>query len=187
MQTPHTGKIFGIGFHKTATTSLGVALETLGYSCRGVTKGALPYVIADNLEPVFGLVEKYDSFQDNPWPLLFRELDQRYPGSRFILTVRSPKDWIASVVNHFGSRPTDMRNWIYGVGAPFGNESVYLQRYLEHNTEVMRYFRHRPGDLLIMDICDGDGWEVLCPFLGHAVPEIEYPRKNVRRDTRLAM
>ena len=58
MQTPHTGKIFGIGFHKTATTSLGVALETLGYSCRGVTKGALPYVIADNLEPVFGLVEK---------------------------------------------------------------------------------------------------------------------------------
>jgi len=31
--------------------------------------------------------------------------------------------------------------------------------YKKHNEEVLEYFKHRPQDLLIMDITKGDEWE----------------------------
>ena len=79
-----------------------------------------------------------------------------------------------------------MRRWIYGVGAPVGNEITYVRRYLDHITEVVRYFRDRPDDLLVMDICAGDGWEQLCRFLEQQTPNLPFPRENVRRGGRLA-
>ena len=30
-----------------------------------------------------------------------------------------------------------------------------------------------------MNICDGDGWEVLCPFLGKDIPNVPFPKLNV--------
>jgi len=33
----------------------------------------------------YGLAEKYDAFQDKPRSDLFKQLDQRFPGSKFIL------------------------------------------------------------------------------------------------------
>ena len=187
MNDTNTPKVFGIGFHKTGTTSLGQAFEILGYCKRGVSKAALPYILSGDLEPVFGLVDRYDAFEDNPWPLLYQELDARYPGSRFVLTVREPQDWLKSVMNHFGTRSTEMRKWIYGHGAPIGNERAYLHRYLTHNTQVTHYFRDRPQDLLVMDICAGDDWHRLCRFLGKPVPQVPYPRANVRRPTSMAV
>lgn len=72
-----------------------------------------------------GLVERHDAFRDNPWPMLYREMDRAYPRSRFILTTRAGS-WIASMVGHFGGRTTPMREWIYGIGAPRGEPEVAL-------------------------------------------------------------
>jgi hypothetical protein len=33
--------------------------------------------------------------------------------------------------------------------------------------------------LLVMDICGGEGWEKLCPFLNQPTPEVAFPRRNV--------
>jgi len=148
----HKCKVFGIGFHKTATTSLGAALENLGYRCCGSVGTHNPKIQDDVYNIAFSLSEKYDAFQDNPWPLLYAALDSRFPGSKFILTIRSTESWINSVVRHFGDRSSSMREWIYGVGAPLGNEEVYMRRYETHNTEVMHYFQDQPTDLLVMDI-----------------------------------
>ena len=30
---------------------------------------------------------------------------------------------------------------------------------------ILMYFQDRPEDLLVIDICGGEGWEKLCPFL----------------------
>jgi hypothetical protein len=129
------------------------------------------------------LVEKHDAFQDNPWPILYREIDQKYPGSKFILTLRPTDDWIRSVVSHFGSQVTPMRKWIYGVGSPKGSEQIYIDRYEKHNEGVLRYFSDRPKDLLVLRITEGDGWERLCPFLGvKEVPSIAFPRANTAED-----
>ena len=173
-------KVFCIGFHKTGTTSLDKALKLLGYRVTGPNNTKDPD-IADKVHRLAAeLAEKYDAFQDNPWPVLYREMDERYPGSKFILTMRKADAWIASQVRDFGRRETPMRRWIYGeeAGCPEGNEAVYVERYERHNREVLEYFRDRPNDLLILDLPRGDGWPELCEFLGEPVPERPFPHAN---------
>jgi hypothetical protein len=171
-------KVFGIGFHKTATTSLAAALTTLGYRVTGPDWVSEPDIEHRAHDLAIEAAERFDGFQDNPWPLLYRDLDQRFPGSRFVLTVRETEPWIRSVVRHFGTGETPMRRWIYGFGSPVGHEDVYVERYERHNREVRDYFRERPDDLLEMDITQGDAWEKLCPFLGVPVPQADFPHRN---------
>lgn len=171
-------KVFCIGFHKTGTTSLEKALELLGYRVTG-SFGTRDPNIADKVHDMADeLVARYDAFQDNPWPVLYRDMDEKYPGSKFILTMRSPESWISSQVRDFGLRETPMRQWIYGVGCPEGNEDVYVARYERHNREVLEYFRERPDDLLILDLPRGDGWPELCAFLGEPAPDKPFPHAN---------
>ncbi|MEW4488810.1 sulfotransferase family protein [Thalassoglobus sp. JC818] len=175
-------KVFCIGFHKTGTTSLANALTLLGYRVTG-PNGVRDPEIAQNVHSMaFDLAEKFDAFQDNPWPILYREMDLRFPGSKFILTLRDSQSWIKSQVKHFGEKETPMRRWIYGVGCPVGNEETYIQRYEKHNREVLAHFKDRSKDFMTLDLSHGDGWEQLCRFLGKDVPDVEFPHANKAAD-----
>jgi hypothetical protein len=175
-------KVFCIGFHKTGTTSLNVALNTLGYRVTGPNGVNDPDIAKNVLRMADDLVKRYDAFQDNPWPILYKELDAKYPGSKFILTLRNADSWIKSQVRHFGRQETAMRKWIYGAGCPEGNEAIYLEIFERHNREVLLYFKDRPQDLLVMDLARGDGWEQLCPFLGRKIPPKGFPHVNKATD-----
>jgi hypothetical protein len=123
---PDRPKVFCIGFHKTGTTSLKMALKILGYRVTG-PKGRRDKNIAQNVEALARrVVPKFDAFQDNPWPIIYRFLDKEYPGSKFILTIRPSDKWIGSVTDHFSKGKPPMREWIYGPGKanPIGNEAV---------------------------------------------------------------
>ena len=172
-------KVFCVGFHKTGTKSLARALEILGYRVTGPNGARDPHIAERALPMVLDIVPRFDAFNDNPWPVLFRDLDEAFPGSRFILTLRSPESWIASVVRHFGDEHTPMREWIYGPGraTPRGNERAYLDRYRRHNTDVIAHFARREC-LLTMDITAGDGWKTLCDFLEMPVPDQPFPHIN---------
>lgn len=178
----HSNKVFCIGFHKTGTTSLGVALSMLGYKVAGAMGVRDSHIAVNVMTLASRVAEDHDAFQDNPWPIIFREMDQRFPGSKFVLTVRDPDLWIDSVIRHFGNKETEMRKWIYGVGSPVGNENIFLDRYRAHQRDVINYFADRPNDLLVMDLRAGDGWDKLCPFLGHAVPAHPFPHMNKSTD-----
>ncbi len=171
-------KIFCIGFHKTGTSSIAEALRLLGYSVTGPNETKNTKIGKEVIEIVRRLVPKYDAFQDNPWPIIYKEMDELYPSSKFILTVRDSDSWLRSIVNHFGDSTTPMREWIYGVGAPRGNEKIYQARYTEHNISVQEYFKNREDDLLILDFAKGDGWATLCPFLGDKMPAFNFPHAN---------
>jgi hypothetical protein len=175
-------KVFGIGFQKTGTTSLKRALEGLGYRVAGKIAVHHPHLERAVRQRAFRELDRYDAFQDNPWPLLYRELDQRCPESRFILTLRPTEAWIESVVRHFGITDTPMREWIYGIGHPLGNEERYIRRYEAHNRAVLEYFADRPEDLLVFGIGKGHGWPELCGFLGREVPSEAFPHGNSRRE-----
>ena len=178
--TPTRPKVFCVGFHKTGTKSLGAALATLGYRVAG-PRGTLDPQIATNALPLaLRLAGDFDAFQDNPWPILFKELDAAFPGSRFILTLREPAAWIASVVRHFGHATSPMREWIYGrsAGAPAGNEAIYLARHAAHVAEVRAHFAGRKHDLLEIDLIRDGTWAPLCAFLGHPVPAAPFPHAN---------
>jgi hypothetical protein len=171
-------KVFGVGFHKTGTKSLASALTHLGYRVCGPNGVGNPNIAVEARQIAFELTEQYDAFQDNPWPIFYRELYHRYPDAKFILTIRPVDAWIRSAVQHFGTQSTPMREWIYGVGSPRGNEESYVSRYQRHNREVMDYFSDKPKQLLVLDITAGEGWEKLCPFLDCEVPEIKFPYAN---------
>jgi hypothetical protein len=173
-------KVFGIGFHKTGTTSLAAALRILGYTVTGPNFVRDPDVARTALRRALKVAERFDGFQDNPWPILFRELDAHFPGSRFVLTTRDLDRWLDSIVRHFGDETTPMRSWIYGVGAPLGNEAVYRARHATHLAAVREHFRDRPDDLLELDITVGEGWSRLAPFLGVPVPDVPFPHENAR-------
>lgn len=59
------------------------------------------------------------------------------------------------------------------------NKKIMTQKYYEHNDEIKKYFKGREKDLLIMNICAGDGWKKLCPFLGKTTLRRPFPKENI--------
>jgi len=190
---PMPARVFGIGMHKTGTTSLASALNTLGFEC---AHWPSPRWARDVWEEVSQhgrspTLERHMAATDLPMPLLYRQLDLNYPGSKFVLTVRSEENWLRSVKNHWETETNRFRaSWdedcftnkvhseLYG-RKKFDAE-IFLARYRRHNAEVKEYFRDSPGDLLVMD-ADHPGWLDLCLFLGRAVPNVAYPQEYVTR------
>ncbi len=173
-------KIFGIGFHKTGTTTLQVALNMLGFTSCDIRHDLLASIKAGDFQPVRQVVAQYDAFVDNPWPIIYRQLDELYPNSKFILTWRDSQKWYQSCVKHFNSKKNPMREWIYGAGCPLGHEETYISVYEKHNREVLDYFRNRPNDLLVLNWENGSRWKALCDFLEVPVPPLGIPYlKNI--------
>ena len=170
-------KVFCVGFHRTGTKSLAAALAALGYRVTGPNGTRDPAIAGRALPLALGLAAEFDAMGDNPTPMLYRQLDIAFPGSRFILTRRSTQAWLASAVRYFGGDETPMREWIYGHGSPLGFEAVYRGRYEAHSAEVASYFEGR-HDLLVLDFERGDGWPELCAFLDEAVPDTPFPHIN---------
>lgn len=185
---PVPTRIFGVGLHKTATTSLHSALKLLGYDSAHWKSAHWAKAIWDEMRGGLSslTLEKHYALVDLPIPLLFRELDNGYPNSKFILTVRSEQKWLNSVRNHWSPEHNRFRaSWntdafthrihkeLYGqMGF---NETLFLERYRRHTVEVCNYFYTRPNDLLFMNMDAGAGWQELCGFLGRPVPAVPYP------------
>lgn len=172
-------KVFCVGFHKTGTKSLAAALRLLGYRVTGPNWTNEADIATTAYSRAMAVVDQFDAFQDNPWPLFYRELDAHYPESKFILTTRDVNHWIASVRRYFAGGSSPMREWIYGAGNPEGHEDTYFARYTQHNADVRAHFSGRPSDFLEMDLERGDEWIDLCGFLGHAIPAAPFPTANL--------
>lgn len=179
MKTENTRpKIFCVGWHKTGTTTMGEALLKLGYNVVGARLDLAASLLNDDIQEAIKLAEKYDAFQDVPWAALYKELDEAFPGSKFILTIRDEQKWLFSAKKHFGENHTDMRQWLYGLGVLVGNEDLYLERFRRHNEEIQAYFQNRKDDFITMSWTDGDGWEKLCQFLDVPIPATPFPHAN---------
>jgi hypothetical protein len=166
-------KVFGIGAAKTGTTSLGAALRRLGFAHQSWDERlSRVHYEAGDYAPIFAAAERHESFDDGPWNRgdFYRALDRRFPGSRFVLTVREPERWLASYERHFGGRE----------GRSYGEaeRARLLEGFERRNTGVLEHFAGRPGDLLVLDLCGGEGWAELCAFLGLAVPALPFPHEN---------
>jgi Sulfotransferase domain len=186
-------KVFCLGFHKTGTTSLRVALQTLGYTVAGYNEFRHLAQKADLtrdevVRTALAAARKFDAAQDSPWPVLYRELDAAFPGSKFIHVRRNPEAWIASAVADFGDQPNQIRRITYGTLSPRGNEAAWLDRYARHNAEAQDWFKGRLQDYLPLDLDAGEvGWERICPFLGEPVPDMPWPHVNSRRSKKVRM
>jgi len=100
-----TCRVFGVGLNKTGTTTLSHCFKILGLTpvakLKKVEKQECIREILnnENYEPSLLLAEKYRSFEDRPWNIwqMYQKLDERFEGSRFILTIREGSIWWKSV------------------------------------------------------------------------------------------
>ena len=187
---PIPTRVFGIGMHKTATSSLHKALGILGMESAHWPNANWARDIWQEMNALghSPTIERSYALSDIPIPILFRRLDSVYPGSKFILTLRPEKDWLESAEKHWSDLNPWRSSWhlspiidrlhqqVYG-RTDF-NPDVFIRRYRAHNAEVLEYFKDRPEDLLVMDFGNAAGWIELCGFLHRAIPNASFPREN---------
>jgi hypothetical protein len=192
---PLPSRIFGVGMHKTGTQSLSEALRILGFdSAHWEGPGWAKRLWLEMREGgPSQIVDGLHAVTDLPLALFYDRLDQAYPGSKFVLTVRGEGTWLQSVRDHWSevnpwrttwdSDPFTHRCHSMLYGQRHFDADVMLQRYRRHNAEVQSYFRTRgrSRDLLVMDMEAGDDWYALCGFLKLPIPKVGFPRMNKTR------
>ena len=177
-------KTFGIGWPKTGTKTLGECFKILGFNHESIRLDLVEDLHNGDLSRIFDIAREKDTFEDWPWIILYREMDRQFPGSKFILTHRDPDRQLHSYQNMLKTLdlPKDewnaMRRTLYGLPFPNVNAEQMQARYLQHNQDVRHYFKDRPGDLLEINWEAGDGWDVLCDFLGLPTPDVALPHAN---------
>lgn len=200
-------KIFGIGLNKTGTTSLKTAMEELGFSTGYQPKAEK--LILDwknrNFKNLISYCYTAQFFQDVPFslPFTYVALDNAFPGSKFILTIRNDDHQWYNSITKFHSKlwgengkipdEQDLRNaeylykgWAWDFNRASINTPLYdlynknqlLDFYNNHNKNVIEYFRHRPDDLLVLNISEPESYSVFCEFLGVSGRRNEFPWKN---------
>ena len=189
------GKVFGIGFYKTGTTTLFEALKVLGYravngdklgSYPGADDGATLIRQIDAGDFRLPTFEMFDAFTDNPYFHIWRQIYELYPDGRYILTVRDEQRWIASCVKFYHDRRIrPMRLWMFGEHAdPSRDEAsrqAWLDAYRAHNSAVREHFSGRAAQYLEFDPTSERSWDRLCSFLEAPIPEAPWPHANPSR------
>jgi tetratricopeptide (TPR) repeat protein len=199
-------KVFCVGRNKTGTTSIEAALRsfglTMGLQARGeMLKGDWA---RRDFSRILGLCRTADAFQDVPFsnPYTYQAVDAGFPRSKFILTIRdTAEQWFESLLRFHtkivgkGRLPTadDLRSFEYRYKGylwdafvmNYGdderllyNRDAYIASYIAHNRSVADYFRHRPDDLLVLNVGEPDSMRRLCEFLGVAYRGQEMPHLN---------
>ena len=205
---PGGGKVFCVGRNKTGTTSLAKAFRDLGYMV-GHQPTAEAICNENYFERRFGPIVDYcksaQVFQDAPfsYPHLFVHLDQAFPGSKFILSVRDdPEQWYRSVTRFHakkwgtdGATPTaaqlkvaPYRTKGFGYNVvkvhgttdenPYDKETM-IEHYKAHNRAVQDYFKYRPNDLLVVNVAHKEDYGRLVEFLGVSSALTDFPKENV--------
>jgi len=187
---PLPTRIFGVGLQKSATTSLHEAFKILGFDSLHWGAGEAPLIWYEmNALGRSPTLEQWYALSDNPIPILFKQIDKAYPGSKYVLTIRNEADWLESVRKLWSYEHNPTRHlWdVYPISnqlhtALYGradfDAQTFLERYRRHNAEVRKHFRYRPNDLLVMDMDKGGDWAALCAFLKRPIPDVPYPRSN---------
>jgi len=159
-------RIFGISFPRTGTSSLAYTIRKLGLdTCHYLS------------ESVYQYIHLYEFANDFPITFRYKELDERFSGSKFIYSDRPVEDWLKSYETHL-QRTGDvtMGNWQeynrYMFGSTNFDKEHFREVFLNHREEVFEYFKDRPADLLVLDMpYDIKSWNEICRFLGTEPPK----------------
>ncbi|HEX3944176.1 MAG TPA: sulfotransferase [Rhizomicrobium sp.] len=195
-----TLKVIGAGLGRTGTMALKTALEELGlgpchhmYEVIKHPEQASFWERATCGEPVDWeeVFANYRSSCDWPSCAFYKQLAERYPAAKVILTLRDPHAWYRSVCNTIlpsmkgprftpdGTRvgpPGDFAPLLIGEKT-FGNrfdEAHMVDVFNRHNEDVRRTIQAER--LLVFEAAQD--WEPLCRFLHVPVPSVPFPLTN---------
>ncbi|WPG98773.1 Hypothetical protein R9X50_00156900 [Acrodontium crateriforme] len=185
-------KVFIIGLSKTGTTSIGDALDLLGYKRLGwknVRSRQLVHTWANgDHDGLISQTRYYDALEDLPWPLMYQQMASLYPDAKFLLSLRKDEQtWLRSMRTHVSRGPWLPYKYFYGAEEVDGNEEIVLQSYRNHTANVRAFFRDQPHRYaeLVIDSSSEANWDALCQIAecpGGRGPGVDFPRSNQAAD-----
>ncbi|MBW2046072.1 MAG: hypothetical protein JRI96_14515 [Deltaproteobacteria bacterium] len=198
MKNNKYNKVFQVGCGKTGSSSLGLALRILGFNHKSYDRLLSKKYLEGDIDAILKEAEKYEFFTDGPWtapglhyfyrePKLYKVFDKEFPNSKFIFPIRETSSWIKSrehwfnnsfLARHRNKMPSEL--FIVYPNGVFSRD-ITIRLYRKRNREYVEYFSSRPNDFLIINICGGEGWDKLCPFLGKSIPNVPFPHANKRK------
>ncbi len=159
-------KIFVIGLPRTGTTSISVAMLEAGFKVAHTAFTKEAFRLAN-------VVSDAPCFSD------FKQLDQLFPGSKFIYLDRELQHWLPSMQRLLNKMAPDLKPKT-GSFSPVLKRSfndtfathddnllsdLHLKNcYLKHKKQVQSYFKGREN-LLIINLSEQDSFYKLCLFL----------------------
>jgi predicted transposase YbfD/YdcC len=173
-------KIFQIGFNKSGTTSIHQFFLDNNILSIHWDAGKLSKTIHNNFlsgNPLLKGYEDYQAFTDMEHnkdgggffysaEKYFKELDQSYPGSLFILNFRDIESWIKSRINH-GRYLFNTMNENNTTEEEV--KEKWKDEYKNHIQNVLEYFKER-DNLLVLELKKGNEY-LLGDFLSkHGIP-----------------
>jgi len=192
--------VIGVGFGRTGTLSLKVALEQLGAGpCQHMIPllddpdraGLLCQAAEGDEDCLEAAFDGFRSTVDWPGTYFWRELTARHPDAKVILTVRDPDEWYESAARTIYTAATmprpvespsmaacramlDATVWEGTFGGRFDDREATIELFENHNAAVRAEIE--PDRLLEYEVTEG--WQPLCEFLDVPVPDAPFPRLN---------
>ncbi|KAI9493107.1 hypothetical protein BDB00DRAFT_764252 [Zychaea mexicana] len=206
-------QVIGAGCNRTGTYSLHAALEILGYQTHHGycllkdPKHQDPSIWLNALNTPENAREGWEIAYHNytaavDWPTapFYKQLADRYPKSKVILTTRPVESWYSSMENSvfLFVRLRFVKRWLpkhiqlldelyfrtFLNGAlpdPNDESPMYDREYMVkcYDAYVCKVKADIPEDRLLI-MSPNDGWEPLCAFLEKPIPDVPFPITNSR-------
>ena len=202
-------KVIGAGLPRTGTLSQKVALEMLGFGpCYHMVNVLADLPLAEqwadamdgepDWEEIFG---EHQSTVDWPGSFFYRQLAERYPDAKVVLSTRDPEAWEKSMrdtiwelfngdslMTHLSRARAvvdpDWRAYVLLMQRMWAAAGTFTPGRLEPGhlaSAITRYEERVKRDiprnrLLVWSVTEG--WEPLCEFLEVGVPDTPFPRLN---------
>ncbi len=198
---PERPRVLCCGPNKTGTASLSNALEQLGYPTLHnpyTFNKAVSRALGEGV-PLLTYLRDYDAFTDVLFPhgtfatherLHYAQIDllletwvEQYPRTYFIFNRREIESWIVSRSQHVARNRANR-----GYNGPWTTlePEAWREEMALISRKVTSFFKGRTEPFIEIDVCAGDGWEKLCPFLKKEVPEEDFPLRNTAASKRRA-
>jgi hypothetical protein len=206
-----TLKVIGVGFGRTGTLSLKLALDELGLGpCYHMVEtiaypehDAMWLALARGETPDWSpILAGYTSTVDWPGLMIWRELAAASSDAKIILTMRDPEEWYASAAATIFARMLEFeslradpdavdplrRGHMEMVNAivvekTFGGSLDREHAIAAFNTHNDEVQRSVPPERLLVYESQ-EGWDPICAFLGVPVPATPYPKANTTEEFR---
>jgi len=207
----HSQKIFCIGRNKTGTTSMAKMMDDLGFhvGSQRLAEQLAKSCKNNDYRKLLKFVKYHGvAFQDVPFslPNTYEILDNVFPGSKFILTIRDSADiWYKSLISFHSKKfgnglvPTkhdlikakyihegwiwEMNRIIYNTPEDdVYNEEILKKHYSDYNSSVIKYFKGRHDKLLVINLKDKEAGLKISQFLNIKKRNVQVPWENRTKD-----
>jgi hypothetical protein len=203
----YKNKFFVIGLNKTGTTSMAKAFRDFKYKVDDQNQAhkLMYFYERRNFKSIVKYCKRSEVFQDTPFSLKYTYyfLHQAFPNAKFILTIRdSPEEWYSSLLNFHKEKYSSSVNApskedLEKAKRPHGrsvydnikmrfntpdndlyNKEIMIKYYVDHNKDVIDYFRPIAKNFLILNVKEPQAYQQLCAFIGKKPLYKEFPWEN---------